>query len=103
MKSVQENPSEFLTKDQIIFMNSYDKIVPINFDTFAAKALGLKTYSIENKLKTNPIDIYKKDEGLKTPIKWNLSERDYEPAFPFYFEESFENREKYFQNRWWQF
>jgi phosphorylcholine metabolism protein LicD len=46
---------------------------------------------------------HKKDEVLVTPIKWNLSERDYEPAFPFYFEESFENSGKYFQNRWWQF
>jgi phosphorylcholine metabolism protein LicD len=46
---------------------------------------------------------HKTDKVIDPEIRWNLSERDYEPAFPFYFEESFENREKYFQNRWWQF
>ena len=64
LKNVQENPSAYLTKDQITFLNSYDKVIPINFDTFAPKALGLPTFSIETILKQNPIDIYKKDAGL---------------------------------------
>lgn len=66
LKSVQENPSAYLTKDQITFLNSYDKVIPINFGTFAPESANLKTYSIAKKLKTssNPIDIYKKDEGL---------------------------------------
>jgi len=46
---------------------------------------------------------HKTNKVIDPQIKWNLSERDYEAAFPFYFEESFENRGKYFQNRWWQF
>lgn len=66
LKSVQENPSDYLTKDQITFLNSYDIEIPINFGTFAPESANLKTYSIAKKLKTssNPIDIYKKDEGL---------------------------------------
>lgn len=64
LKSVQENPSAYLTKDQITFLNSYDKVVPINFDTFAPKAANLKTFSVETLLQQDPISIYKKDNGL---------------------------------------
>jgi hypothetical protein len=64
LKTVQENPSAYLTKEQVTFLNSYDRVIPINFDIFAPKALNLPTFSIENILKTNPIDIYKKDIGL---------------------------------------
>ena len=66
LKSVQENPSAYLTKDQITFLSNYKVEIPINFGTFAPESANLKTYSIAKKLKTssNPIDIYKKDEGL---------------------------------------
>ena len=64
LKSVQENPSAYLTKDQITFLNSYDKVIPINFDTFAPKSANLKTFSIEGLLQNDPISIYKKDAGL---------------------------------------
>jgi len=66
LESVQKDPSAYLTKDQITFLNSYDKVIPINFDIFAPKKSNLETYSISKKLESssNPIDIYKKEEGL---------------------------------------
>jgi hypothetical protein len=64
LKTVQENPSAYLTKDQITFLNSYDIEIPINFGTFAPKSANLKTFSIETLLQNDPISIYKKDAGL---------------------------------------
>jgi len=42
---------------------------------------------------------HKKDEGVNPKIVWILKESDYEPAKPFYIEESFDSS----RNRWWRF
>jgi phosphorylcholine metabolism protein LicD len=44
---------------------------------------------------------HKKEEHIRPKIIWMLKASDYEPATPFYREESFENRDGI--NRWWQF
>jgi phosphorylcholine metabolism protein LicD len=42
---------------------------------------------------------HKKEEPVNPKIQWNLRASDYEPATPFYIEESFDSS----INRWWQF
>jgi len=42
---------------------------------------------------------HKKDESVNPKIVWILKESDYEPAKPFYIEESFDSS----RNRWWRF
>ena len=42
---------------------------------------------------------HKKEEPINPKIQWNLQASDYEPATPFYIEESFDSS----INRWWQF
>lgn len=44
---------------------------------------------------------HKKEEPINPKIQWNLRASDYEPATPFYIEESFENTGC--KNRWWRF
>jgi hypothetical protein len=44
---------------------------------------------------------HKKEEFVDPKIVWMLKASDYEPAIPFYIEESFENRDG--ENRWWLF
>jgi phosphorylcholine metabolism protein LicD len=42
---------------------------------------------------------HKKEEPVDPKIKWNLRPSDYEPAKPFYIEQSFDSK----KNTWWQF
>jgi hypothetical protein len=42
---------------------------------------------------------HKKEEFVDPIIKWNLRDSDYDPATPFYIEESFDS----YKNRWWRF
>jgi hypothetical protein len=42
---------------------------------------------------------HKKEVPINPKIQWNLRASDYEPATPFYIEESFDSS----INRWWQF
>lgn len=44
---------------------------------------------------------HKNEKVIDPRIQWNLRASDYEPATPFYIEESFENGGD--KNRWWQF
>jgi phosphorylcholine metabolism protein LicD len=44
---------------------------------------------------------HKNEKVIHPQIEWNLKKTDYEPATPFYYEESFENINE--KNRWWQF
>lgn len=44
---------------------------------------------------------HKKDKLVDPKIQWNLRASDYEPAKPFYIEESFGNKRG--KNTWWQF
>ena len=44
---------------------------------------------------------HKKEEFVDPKIVWMLKASDYDPAIPFYIEESFENRDS--KNRWWLF
>ena len=44
---------------------------------------------------------HKNNKIIDPKIQWNLRSSDYEPATPFYIEESFENRDS--KNRWWRF
>ena len=45
---------------------------------------------------------HKKEKIIDPKIVWSLSGRDYEPAFPFYYEND-ELSEDINKNRWWQF
>jgi hypothetical protein len=42
---------------------------------------------------------HKNEKIIYPKIKWLLKDSDYEPAKPFYIEESFDSN----KNRWWQF
>lgn len=44
---------------------------------------------------------HKKEQSVDPKIQWNLRASDYEPAKPFYIEESFGNKSG--KNTWWQF
>ena len=44
---------------------------------------------------------HKNEKIIEPKIVWKLKRTDYEPATPFYYEKSFENRGG--KNKWWQF
>lgn len=84
------------------------ELVPLNKTKFGAMEIAIPneyeryflSYFGENWNKEGVISYdHKKEEFVDPKIQWNLRASDYEPATPFYIEESFESS----INRWWRF
>jgi len=72
--------------NEIAIPNKYERYFLSNFGETWNKE-GIISYS------------HKNDKIVNPKIQWNLRASDYEPATPFYIEESFDSS----INRWWQF
>lgn len=84
------------------------ELVPLKKTKFGAMEIAIPneyeryflSYFGENWNKEGVISYdHKKEEFVDPKIQWNLRASDYEPATPFYIEESFESS----INRWWRF
>ena len=70
--------------------------IPNEYERYFLSYFG-KNWNKEGVISYN----HKKEEFVDPKIVWMLKASDYEPAIPFYIEESFENRDG--KNRWWLF
>jgi phosphorylcholine metabolism protein LicD len=84
------------------------ELVPLKKTKFGANEIAIPnkyeryfiSYFGENWNKEGVISYdHKKEVPINPKIQWNLRASDYEPATPFYIEESFDSH----KNRWWQF
>ena len=84
------------------------ELVPLKKTKFGAMEIAIPneyeryfiSYFGENWNKEGVISYdHKKEEPVNPKIQWNLRASDYDPAKPFYIEESFDSS----INRWWQF
>ena len=84
------------------------ELVPLKKTKFGAMEIAIPneyeryfiSYFGENWNKEGVISYdHKKEVSINPKIQWNLRASDYEPAKPFYIEESFDSH----KNRWWQF